>query len=320
MTHVSSLLRRISMAGLLLATAPVFVACTPQIALVPSRAADADFHTITVLGRGEVSAKPDIARAQLGVEVTAPTVAEATRLAASRMTAIMGALRSSGIADKDIRTSNFSVSREQPQPGYPQPGYPFPMPMPEMMPAPDAPSAPVAPPAPVKPGSKGAAGASAAASPMILPAPGFAPPPRMVPPQGREFYRVSNTVEVTVRDLERVGPVIDAALAAGANNVWGVSFAVEKTDALEAQAREKASADAKARAEALAKQQGVSPAGVVSISEVFDNGGPFPMPMAMAVSRDSSGGTPMSPGEITFSTQVRVVYALAGGAAAPISQ
>lgn len=301
------------MAGILLVTAPAFVACTPQIALVPSRVADADFHTITVLGRGEVSAKPDIARAQLGVEVTAPTVAEATRLAASRMTAIMGALRSSGIADKDTRTSNFSVSREQPQPGYP-----FPMPMPEMMPAPDAPSAPVAPPAPVRPGSKGAA---AAASPMILPAPGFAPPPRMVPPQGREFYRVSNTVEVTVRDLERVGPVIDAALAAGANNVWGVSFAVEKTDALEAQAREKASADAKARAEALAKQQGVSPAGVVSISEVFDNGGPFPMPMAMAVSRDSSGsGTPMSPGEITFSTQVRVVYALAGGAAAPISQ
>ena len=103
--------------------------------------------------------------------------------------------------------------------------------------------------------------------------------------------------------------------------MWGVSFTLDKTDALEAQAREKASADAKARAESLAKQQGVSPAGVVSISEIFDNGGPFPMPMpmAMSVGRDSSG-SPMSPGEITFSTQVRVVYALKGDAAAPIPQ
>lgn len=293
------------MAGFLLAAAPTFVACTPQIALVPSRAADADFHTITVLGRGEVSAKPDIARAQLGVEVTAPTVAEATRLAASRMSEIMGALRSTGIADKDIRTSNFSVNREQPQIGYP-----VPMPMPEM------PAAPVAPPAP---GKSGPRAAPAPAAPMMQPSPASAPPPLLLPPQGREFYRVSNTVEVTIRALDRVGPVIDAALAAGANNVWGVSFAVEKTDALEAQAREKASADAKARAEALAKQQGVSPAGVVSISEIFENGSPFPMPMAMNVGRDSSG-TPMSPGEITFSTQVRVVYALAGGAAAPIPQ
>jgi uncharacterized protein len=124
------------------------------------------------------------------------------------------------------------------------------------------------------------------------------------------FYRVNNMIQVTIRDLDKVGDVLDAAVEAGANNVWGVSFGLDKTDALEAQAREKAVDDARARAESLAKLNGVAVGDVIAISEVI-GGGPSPM-YAEAVSLRGlgGGGAPVEPGELTFSTQVQVVYGI----------
>ena len=37
-------------------------------------------------------------------------------------------------------------------------------------------------------------------------------------------YRVSNMVQITIRNLDQVGSVLDAVVKAGANNVWGVNF------------------------------------------------------------------------------------------------
>jgi uncharacterized protein len=108
--------------------------------------------------------------------------------------------------------------------------------------------------------------------------------------------------------------VLDAAVAAGANNVWGVDFGLDKTDALEAQAREKAVADARARAQTLAKLQGVSLGGVVSLSEIVDGPG-MPIPIASMAKGAYNASTPMSPGEVALSTQVKVVYTLEDGAA-----
>ena len=68
-------------------------------------------------------------------------------------------------------------------------------------------------------------------------------------------YHVSNQVEVTVRDINQLGDVLDKAVAAGANNIYGVNFSVEDTAKLEADARAKAVADAKSRAESLAQTQ-----------------------------------------------------------------
>jgi len=53
---------------------------------------------------------------------------------------------------------------------------------------------------------------------------------------------------VTVRDVNQIGDVLDKAVAAGANNIYGVNFSVEDTAKLEADARAKAVADAQARA------------------------------------------------------------------------
>ncbi len=63
------------------------------------------------------------------------------------------------------------------------------------------------------------------------------------------IYHVTNQVDVTVRDVNQIGDVLDKAVAAGANNIYGVNFSVEDTAKLEADARAKAVADAKARAE-----------------------------------------------------------------------
>ena len=70
-------------------------------------------QTITVVGSGTASVRPDIARITVGVEIVAPTVAEAVEQNETTMAAILAALRAAGIADKDIQTANYSISLER---------------------------------------------------------------------------------------------------------------------------------------------------------------------------------------------------------------
>jgi hypothetical protein len=123
-------------------------------------------------------------------------------------------------------------------------------------------------------------------------------------PKGQ--YRVSNMVNVTVRDLEKVSTVLDATIEAGANNIWGVSFSLDKLETAQADARSKAMADAQARAEALAELSGVNLGPVMSISEVLTGGG-VPM-MALAADRAAGGGGPISPGQVEVGYQIQVAY------------
>jgi uncharacterized protein YggE len=121
-------------------------------------------------------------------------------------------------------------------------------------------------------------------------------------------YTVSNMVTVTMRDLTLVSAVIDAGVEAGANNIWGINFTVDKPEAALADARTKAVADAKARAEALAGLGGLKLGPVMSMSEVVGSG---QIPMAMSVERGmGDSGTSISPGEVEVSYQVQVVYFL----------
>ncbi len=125
------------------------------------------------------------------------------------------------------------------------------------------------------------------------------------------FYRVSNMVMVTIRDLERVSEVLDTAVKSGANNIWGLSFGLDDTEALEVQAREAAIRNARERAESLAELNGVVAGGVVSISEII---GSQAIPLYAAAEGRGGGGTPVQPGEVTFSTQIQVVYAIESSA------
>jgi uncharacterized protein YggE len=119
-------------------------------------------------------------------------------------------------------------------------------------------------------------------------------------------YRVSNMVNVTIRDLEKVGDVLDAVIEAGANNIWGVSFSLDDPKSAQADARTEAITDAAARAEALAGLSGVKLGPVMAISEVI-SGGSYPVPQVM-LERAAAGAGPISPGELEIGYQVQVTY------------
>jgi uncharacterized protein len=120
-------------------------------------------------------------------------------------------------------------------------------------------------------------------------------------------YIVDNTVSITMRDLTKVGPVLGQVVAAGANNIYGVSYTVSDQSKLEAEARDKAMADAKARAEQLAKAAGVTLDQPMTISE-YTNG---PQPVMRADLAQGAAGAksvPVSSGQIQVNLQINVTY------------
>ena len=149
-------------------------------------------RTITVVGEGTVALQPDVAQAQIGVDVAGDTAKQASAEAAKIMEAVLAALKAQGIATKDIQTSNYSIYADRP-----------------------------ADPLTGRPGEQ-------------------------------VTYRVNNGVSVTIRDLAKIGAVLDAVIDAGANNIYGVTFSVSDPDKVMAEARRKAVEDARARAEELA--------------------------------------------------------------------
>lgn len=124
-------------------------------------------------------------------------------------------------------------------------------------------------------------------------------------------YRVSNIVNVVVRDIEKVGEVLAAVTNAGANSVHGIQFMAEDTAALEERARAAAMADARARAEALAELAGVELGEVLTIS--MSSGGSHPRPMAGRFSVEAVDVAPVpgvSPGQLSVNAQVHVTFAI----------
>jgi len=125
-------------------------------------------------------------------------------------------------------------------------------------------------------------------------------------PTGEYVYHVGNGLSVKIRDLSKVGAILSSAVEAGANNISGVSFSIEDTSALEAEAREKAVADAEARAESLARLSGVELGEVALVSEVI--GGPVTVFAERAMG--GGGGVSIEPGQLEVSMQVQMSFAI----------
>ena len=121
-------------------------------------------------------------------------------------------------------------------------------------------------------------------------------------------YHITNQVTVTIRDLDTVGKVLDAAIEAGANNMYGVNYAVEDPNEYAAEAREAAVANALAKAGELAELNGVEVGQVVSISEIVGGVGYYPRGAMM--DGLGGGGGPFEPGEMEVSVQLEIVYAI----------
>jgi len=81
--------------------------CAPQLVTAQTTPPP---RVITMGGHGEARAVPDTAMLSAGVSAQAPTAAAALSANTARMQAVLAALKKQGIPDKDIQTSNFSIS------------------------------------------------------------------------------------------------------------------------------------------------------------------------------------------------------------------
>ena len=119
-------------------------------------------------------------------------------------------------------------------------------------------------------------------------------------------FVASNRVFVRVRDLPKLGQVMDAVIQDGANDFGGLSFGVQNPKPLEAQARAEAVGDAKAKAEQLAQAAGVTLGPVQSISE--QSGGVHPAPMMREMRMADASSVPVAGGEVSVSVSVSMEF------------
>ena len=123
------------------------------------------------------------------------------------------------------------------------------------------------------------------------------------------LYMVDNTVYVTVRDLAKLGSLLDASVVAGANNINSISFDVaDKTGAL-SQARLAAVADARKQAGELTSATGVTLGDVQTIS-YYDSSAPITVQYSRADMAVGGGSVPVQSGSMQITTTVTIVYAI----------
>jgi len=122
-------------------------------------------------------------------------------------------------------------------------------------------------------------------------------------------YQASNVVDVTVRDMNKVGVIIDTAVGAGANLANGITFKLSDQNQGVNSALAAAVADAKSKAETLAAAGDAQLGQVVSIDETTASAPP-PIFYDRTMSAGASAPTPVQPPTLETQVSVTVVWAL----------
>lgn len=231
------------------------LAALVPFALLASLSLPAYAGTISIEGRGEVMAAPDMAQINSGVTTQGATAREALDANTSAMAELIAELKANGIEARDIQTSGFSVN----------PNYVY---------------------------------------TDERDANGYSLPPKI------NGYQVSNTVTVTVRQLDALGSILDKSVTVGANTVNGVTFSVADPSELYDEARKAAFADARAKAELYATAAGGALDGILAISETQGFNQPQPFPMYARADVAASAPVPVQAGELAFAINVNVQWEL----------
>jgi hypothetical protein len=207
----------------------------------PTTTGESALRTITVSATGSVTLVPDVARVNVGVTVTKPTVKEARDAASTAMTSIIASVKALGIDDKDLKTVSIDLSAQY----------------------------------------------STDLTPKII------------------GYRMSQQLQITVRDLAKAGDVVDTATANGATDVNGLWFEVGDPAGATDQARAAAIGKARTSAQAMASAAGVLLGAVVSITEgsIYY---PGPVYYGPAAARDEA--TPVQAGTQDVQATVTMVF------------
>lgn len=124
-------------------------------------------------------------------------------------------------------------------------------------------------------------------------------------------WRAASSLRVAVRKLDAFGAVVNAATAAGANGLSGMSFDISDADEKRAEARTAAIANAIAKAKSMAAAADLETGAVLRLSD--GSQGPTPVRGAMrAMAADAAAEMPISPGEQTISATATAVLELCG--------
>ncbi|NJR13247.1 MAG: SIMPL domain-containing protein [Phyllobacteriaceae bacterium] len=122
-------------------------------------------------------------------------------------------------------------------------------------------------------------------------------------------YQVQNGLSVRVRDLSKLGEVLDRAVTLGVNSGGNVTFGNDNPDAALESARVTAMKNAVGKAKLLVEAAGAKLGKIVSITENYDR--PFPQPMMAKAAMDMAAApesVPVAAGENTYSVTVNVAF------------
>jgi uncharacterized protein YggE len=120
-------------------------------------------------------------------------------------------------------------------------------------------------------------------------------------------YSAVNSVNATVRNLANAGAVVDAAVKAGANQVYGPTLAISEQSGLYQEALKKALDDARAKAKTIAEAAGVSLGSVVNIVE----GSQVSPPIPLTGGAEADQSAPIEPGLQEIPASLTVTFAIA---------
>ncbi|MGO8184378.1 SIMPL domain-containing protein [Rhizobium leguminosarum] len=227
----------------------------PLAAAAPAFAQEAKPRepVISVTGDGESSVAPDMAIVNLAVVKQAKTAREALDENNKAMNDVLAALKSGGIAERDLQTSGFSI---QPQYNYPQP------------------------------------------------VDGQQQQPQLI------GYQTINSVTVRLRDLAKLGAVIDRSVTLGINQGGEIQFTNDKPDAAIEEARKAAVTDAVKRAKTLSEAAGVKLGRILEINENVPRAMPQPVYRATMMKEASDAAVPVQGGENNYNVSVTVTFAI----------
>ena len=122
-----------------------------------------------------------------------------------------------------------------------------------------------------------------------------------------QAFVATNAISVTIKELAKAGALIDAAVSAGANQVYGPSLSRGDQGELYRKALEAAVADARASAQALASASNLS---LARITAIVEGGSSAPQPYAVADKAMEVGSTPIEPGTQQVTAVVSVTFSV----------
>ncbi|WP_048649027.1 SIMPL domain-containing protein [Nitratireductor soli] len=123
-------------------------------------------------------------------------------------------------------------------------------------------------------------------------------------------YEVANTLTVRIRDLAKVGDILDRSVTLGVNQGGGLTFTNDDPAATLTEARKRAVKDAMDKAETLAEAGGVKLGKVMEISEQTFRQSPMPYAGKAMRIEASADSVPVEAGENSYRIQVNVTFGL----------